>query len=181
VWLIGDWTDSVLPSCFHSIVSVSNFYHVCHVKYASLSILRTPLYCRQVDIWDRPCTSAEIGLFQSFFDGDAKTKRKGIPGTLHRVSLITHPLKQPVRVLGVAVRVGRALQGLIETMIGGVRYFYFVKRILFSTPVPNRTRFYLTFTHRTSIDYLLISAVIKINCCKSRNSFTILPTNISLS
>jgi hypothetical protein len=53
-------------------------------------------------------------------------KRKGIPGTLHRVSLITHPMKNPVPVLGVAVRVGRALQGLIETMTGGVSKVYLV-------------------------------------------------------
>ena len=79
-----------------------------------------------VDIWDRPCTAAEIGLFGSFFDGETKVKRKGIPGTLHRVSLITHPMKNPVPVLGVAVRVGRALQGLIETMTGGVSKVYLV-------------------------------------------------------
>jgi len=78
----------------------------------------------RVDIWDRPCTLAEIGLFGSFFDGDAKVKRKGIPGTLHRVSLITHPMRNPVQVLGVAVRVGRALQGLIETMTGGPQFLF---------------------------------------------------------
>ncbi len=84
-----------------------------------------------VDIWDQPCTAAEINLFGSFFDGEATTKRKGIPGTLHRVSLITHPLKNPVPVLGVAVRVGRALQGLMETMTGGVRVFLLVEKYIF--------------------------------------------------
>lgn len=78
----------------------------------------------RIDIWDQPCTAAEISLFGSFFDGEAKTKRKGIPGTLHRVSLITHPLKNPAPVLGVAVRVGRALHGLIETMTGGPEFLY---------------------------------------------------------
>jgi hypothetical protein len=35
-------------------------------------------------------------------------------------------MKNPVPVLGVAVRVGRALQGLIETMTGGVSKVYLV-------------------------------------------------------
>lgn len=78
----------------------------------------------RITILDRACTTSEINLFGSFFDGEAKVKRKGIPGTLHRVSLITHPLKSPVAVLGVAVRVGRALQGLIETMTGGPQFLY---------------------------------------------------------
>lgn len=60
-------------------------------------------------------------MFQSFFDADENsqmttTKRRGIAGTLHRVSLITHPMRVPEKVLGVAVRVGRAMQGLMETM-----------------------------------------------------------------
>eukprot|EP00534_Pseudo-nitzschia_fraudulenta_P004469 CAMPEP_0201133968 /NCGR_PEP_ID=MMETSP0850-20130426/50262_1 /ASSEMBLY_ACC=CAM_ASM_000622 /TAXON_ID=183588 /ORGANISM="Pseudo-nitzschia fraudulenta, Strain WWA7" /LENGTH=450 /DNA_ID=CAMNT_0047404737 /DNA_START=40 /DNA_END=1392 /DNA_ORIENTATION=+ len=78
----------------------------------------------RIDILNRACTSAEINLFASFFDCDTRVKRKGIPGTLHRVSLITHPMKNPVQVLGVAVRVGRALQGLIETMTGGPEFLY---------------------------------------------------------
>lgn len=59
-------------------------------------------------------------MFSAFFGADedsiTMTKRRGITGTLHRVSLITHPMKVPEKVLGVAVRVGRAMQGLVETM-----------------------------------------------------------------
>mmetsp|Transcript_3350 Transcript_3350/g.8936 ORF Transcript_3350/g.8936 Transcript_3350/m.8936 type:complete len:440 (-) Transcript_3350:230-1549(-) len=78
----------------------------------------------RVDLLDRPCTLSEINIFASFFDDETTVKRKGIPGTLHRISLITHPMKSPVRVLGVAVRVGRALQGLIKTMAGGPQFLY---------------------------------------------------------
>lgn len=88
------------------------------------------------DILSRPCTKAEIDLFASFFcansesSGMAATKRKGIPNTLHRVSLITHPMRNPEPVLGVAVRVGRALQGLIGTMTGGVSFLRLLNLLL---------------------------------------------------
>ena len=73
------------------------------------------------DISNTPCSESDVGMFSSFFGADEETsvtmtKRRGITGTLHRVSLITHPMKVPEKVLGVAVRVGRAMQGLVETM-----------------------------------------------------------------
>ena len=73
------------------------------------------------DISNEPCSEHDIGMFSNFFGADEETavtmtKRWGITGTLHRVSLITHPMKVPEKVLGVAVRVGRAMQGLVETM-----------------------------------------------------------------
>jgi stage III sporulation protein SpoIIIAA len=70
-----------------------------------------------------PCTQGHIDLFANFFQADtdascnmATAKRKGIAHTLHRVSLVTHPTRNPEKVIGVAVRVGRSLQGLLETM-----------------------------------------------------------------
>ena len=72
------------------------------------------------DLSSAPCTEGDIAMFRNFFgaddEGETMTKRRGITGTLHRVSLITHPMKIPEKVLGVAVRVGRAMQGLVETM-----------------------------------------------------------------
>jgi hypothetical protein len=48
---------------------------------------------------DFQCTNEHIDMFASFFLADehgvASTKRKGISGTLHRISLITHPLRFP--------------------------------------------------------------------------------------
>ena len=72
-------------------------------------------------ILDTPCTEAHVELFASLFAADenngmALTKRRGITGTLHRISLITHPMRMPEKVLGVAVRVGRAMSGLMATM-----------------------------------------------------------------
>ena len=69
-----------------------------------------------------PCTQDHIAMFAEFFmseddSGSVLHKRKGISSTLHRVSLITHPLTTPERVIGVAIRVGRALEGLLETMV----------------------------------------------------------------
>lgn len=60
-------------------------------------------------------------MFSAFFgvdkdSGITLSKRKGVSQTLHRVSLITHPMRLPEKVIGVTVRVGRAMQGLIETM-----------------------------------------------------------------
>jgi stage III sporulation protein SpoIIIAA len=83
------------------------------------------------EILDEPCTNAHIDIFQKFFlpeddstQSSALTKRKGISGTLHRVSLITKPSAHPEKVLGVTVRVGRAMQGLIETMTGGNTFLH---------------------------------------------------------
>ena len=73
------------------------------------------------DLSSTPCGESDVAMFSAFFGADEETsvtmtKRRGITGTLHRVSLITHPMKVPEKVLGVAVRVGRAMQGLVETM-----------------------------------------------------------------
>lgn len=79
-------------------------------------------------ILDRVCTKEDIEMFAKFFGagstdgGLVLQKRKGIPNTLHRVSLITHPARNPQPVLGVAVRVGRAMQGLLRTMVGGAPF-----------------------------------------------------------
>ena len=76
--------------------------------------------CRE-EISNLPCSDSDIGMFSAFFGADEETsvtmtKRRGITGTLHRVSLITHPMKVPEKVLGIACRVGRAMEGLVETM-----------------------------------------------------------------
>eukprot|EP00567_Pseudictyota_dubia_P014367 CAMPEP_0197444422 /NCGR_PEP_ID=MMETSP1175-20131217/9910_1 /TAXON_ID=1003142 /ORGANISM="Triceratium dubium, Strain CCMP147" /LENGTH=503 /DNA_ID=CAMNT_0042975203 /DNA_START=281 /DNA_END=1792 /DNA_ORIENTATION=+ len=73
------------------------------------------------DLSSKRCAQEHIDMFASLFAADEQTsvtttKRRGIAGTLHRISLITHPMRVPEKVLGVAVRVGRAMQGLIETM-----------------------------------------------------------------
>lgn len=63
-------------------------------------------------ILDHRCTEHEINIFAAFFQdnivrnekgGDEKlsSKRKGISGTIHRVSLITDPSKTPEHALGV--------------------------------------------------------------------------------
>ncbi len=45
----------------------------------------------------------------------AAHKRVGVPGTLHRLSLTTHPAKNDV-VIAVTARVGRAMEGVITRM-----------------------------------------------------------------
>jgi stage III sporulation protein SpoIIIAA len=87
--------------------------------------------CRH-QILDRHCTKSEIDIFAQFFQDEdnhtndktngrtkSTTKRKGISGTLHRISRITDPSRNPEKVLGVTVRVGRAMQGLLQTMASG--------------------------------------------------------------
>jgi len=80
-------------------------------------------------ILDQPCESVHINIFAEFFadniqkDGTLSSKRKGISGTLHRVSVIIDPSVEPPRVLGVTVRVGRAMEGLIQTMASGSGFF----------------------------------------------------------
>jgi stage III sporulation protein SpoIIIAA len=68
------------------------------------------------------CCDDDIAIFSAMFEanehGTTSSKRIGIPNTLHRVSLITHPMRTPEKVLGVAVRVGRAMHGLVDTMVG---------------------------------------------------------------
>lgn len=83
----------------------------------------------RVEILDRPCTHAEIEIFASFFERHDEqnklmvlSKRRGISGTLHRVAVITKPSSNPMQVLGVTVRVGRAMQGLLQTMAGGLQF-----------------------------------------------------------
>mmetsp|Transcript_14304 Transcript_14304/g.28554 ORF Transcript_14304/g.28554 Transcript_14304/m.28554 type:complete len:381 (-) Transcript_14304:69-1211(-) len=72
------------------------------------------------DMDSERCGESHIEMFSNFFcESTDGHKRKGIAGTLHRVSLITHPMRNPQKVLGVAVRVGRAMEGLVQTMTGG--------------------------------------------------------------
>lgn len=66
------------------------------------------------------CVQDHIDLFAGLFRNDEegenqqRTKRRGIAKTLHRISVITKP--STGKVLGVTVRVGRSLTGLLETM-----------------------------------------------------------------
>ena len=70
------------------------------------------------------CTEEDIAMFRNTFDGDDNvfmTHRKGIAGTLHRLSIIVHPTsicgpKQQPRVIGVTARVGRAIYGTLQKM-----------------------------------------------------------------
>ena len=86
-------------------------------------------------ILDRPCNHAEIDIFAQFFADNMNnhnnnnnnksrfsSKRKGISGTIHRVSLITDPSCEPEKVLGITVRVGRAMEGLLQTMASGSNF-----------------------------------------------------------
>jgi len=70
------------------------------------------------------CDEHDIALFAETFQGDdtlGTTHRKGVAGTLHRLSIIVHPThvcavtKQP-RVIGVTARVGRSIHGILEKM-----------------------------------------------------------------
>ena len=87
-------------------------------------ILGTPNGNVREYLGEEPCTQSDVDLFQSFFESEARAacmataKRRGIAQTLHRVSLITNPTRKPEPVIGVAVRVGRSLEGLLETMAG---------------------------------------------------------------
>lgn len=63
-----------------------------------------------------PCEQRHLDLFQALFrDTTATTKRKVIENTLHRVSIIMHPPRGLM--IGAAVRVGRAMEGLLQTMV----------------------------------------------------------------
>jgi len=71
----------------------------------------------RVKLVDGKCTEDDMLLFESMFgaqdnEGVAQSKRIGIPGTLHRISLITKPSTQ--KVIGIAARVGRVVGGLIK-------------------------------------------------------------------
>ena len=70
------------------------------------------------------CSEGDIALFRETFEGDDTifaTHRKGIAGTLHRLSIIVHPTSvcqvtaQP-RVIGVTARVGRSIHGVLQKM-----------------------------------------------------------------
>jgi len=70
------------------------------------------------------CTEEDIEMFRETFADDEAimtTHRKGIAGTLHRLSILVHPTslcgpaKQP-RVIGVTARVGRSIFGILEKM-----------------------------------------------------------------
>lgn len=72
------------------------------------------------------CTMDHLDLFARFFLEDSSegstslpSKRKGIPSTLHRLSVVTKPSQyETEKVIGVAVRVGRSFEGLLEQMTG---------------------------------------------------------------
>eukprot|EP01063_Lacrimia_lanifica_P005817 TRINITY_DN13512_c0_g1_i1.p1 TRINITY_DN13512_c0_g1~~TRINITY_DN13512_c0_g1_i1.p1 ORF type:complete len:455 (+),score=95.47 TRINITY_DN13512_c0_g1_i1:170-1534(+) len=61
-----------------------------------------------------------IDLFHERYDTEgpakARPKRAGIDGTLHRLSVITHPSKPGAPVLGITARIGRVIYGLVECM-----------------------------------------------------------------
>ena len=74
-----------------------------HVPEAIFADPCTGATCRE-EISNLPCSDSDIGMFSAFFGADEETsvtmtKRRGITGTLHRVSLITHPMKVPEKVL----------------------------------------------------------------------------------
>ena len=71
----------------------------------------------RLEVVQARCTSGDIGLFGPLFNNGAipAHKRVGIPGTLHRLSLITHPAKDN-DVIAVTARVGRAMQGVVARM-----------------------------------------------------------------
>lgn len=72
----------------------------------------------RVDFGDGPSGSEDIEAFQPLFDAGQDTghKRRGVEGTLHRISLITHPARRPEQVIGIAARVGRSIRGIVERM-----------------------------------------------------------------
>jgi stage III sporulation protein SpoIIIAA len=80
---------------------------------------------RRCFIVDSAITPNDINLFAELFraeEGDRTRigtghKRKGLRGTLHRLSVITHPGKGPVApILGVTARVGRVVRGTVHKM-----------------------------------------------------------------
>mmetsp|Transcript_1262 Transcript_1262/g.2294 ORF Transcript_1262/g.2294 Transcript_1262/m.2294 type:complete len:270 (-) Transcript_1262:1917-2726(-) len=71
----------------------------------------------RVHITETAVTDSDIQMFASTFNGVVPThKRIGVPGTLHRISLITHPARDELTVVGVTARVGRVVQGTVERM-----------------------------------------------------------------
>ena len=72
----------------------------------------------RVEVVDGKCTLDDIALFAPLFNnGETPShKRVGIPGTLHRLSLITHPAKRDA-VIAVTARVGRAMEGVVARMV----------------------------------------------------------------
>lgn len=64
---------------------------------------------------DLPCTVHDVQLFAPFFQELTTHKRAGLPGTLHRLSFTTHPLKNDVPI-AVTARVGRSLEGVVSRM-----------------------------------------------------------------
>jgi stage III sporulation protein SpoIIIAA len=72
----------------------------------------------RVDMGVGRCTREMIQLFSDLFrnvQDVLRSKRRGISGTLHRISLITHPNQS---VIGVNIRVGRSFEGTLNRMIG---------------------------------------------------------------
>jgi stage III sporulation protein SpoIIIAA len=79
---------------------------------------------QRVSLTAGSCSEGDIALFRETFEGDDTifaTHRKGIAGTLHRLSIIVHPTSvcqvtaQP-RVIGVTARVGRSIHGVLQKM-----------------------------------------------------------------
>ena len=72
----------------------------------------------RVVVVDAECTANDILLFRDIFHeipADGGHKRIGIPQTLHRLSLTTHPGKNN-SVIAVTSRVGRAMVGVVQRM-----------------------------------------------------------------
>ena len=65
------------------------------------------------------CEVADLALFAEMFEaeeneGQAISKRIGIAGTLHRISLITKAHPPPAKVIGIAARIGRVVGGVVK-------------------------------------------------------------------
>ncbi|KAG1671870.1 hypothetical protein FOA52_003437 [Chlamydomonas sp. UWO 241] len=71
----------------------------------------------RVSLCPGQCTRSDIDLFQPLFMEHAVSsyKRVGIPSTLHRLSLTTHPCRGDA-VIAVTMRVGRAMHGVVSRM-----------------------------------------------------------------
>eukprot|EP00466_Bigelowiella_natans_P021185 jgi/Bigna1/82641/fgenesh1_pg.95_\ len=78
---------------------------------------------RRVMIARSNITMENLALFRELFEANElamDSKRVGIPGTLHRLSVITHPATKPQKVIGVAARVGRVVTGIVRRMAPSV-------------------------------------------------------------
>jgi stage III sporulation protein SpoIIIAA len=113
------------------------------------------------------CDENDVAMFRETFDGDQAiftTHRKGIAGTLHRLSIIVHPTiacsitKQP-RIIGVTARVGRAIHGILQKMAPHV-LFSTESLLLIGKPGVGKTTVLREFARMLSENQELIVVVV---------------------